>query len=65
MYAQALSLMARVYIGSVSFEVREDNIKKAFEVFGPIKSINMSYDATTGVSFLVKLIIDFAVEGLP
>ncbi|CAI4223263.1 unnamed protein product [Auanema sp. JU1783] len=48
MYAQALSLMARVYIGSISFEVREDNIKKAFEVFGPIKTINMSFDPTTG-----------------
>ncbi|EPB78000.1 hypothetical protein ANCCEY_02914 [Ancylostoma ceylanicum] len=50
MYAQALSLMARVYIGSISFEVREEMIKKAFEVYGPIKSINMSWDPTTGVS---------------
>ena len=50
MYGQALSLMARVYIGSISFEVREENIKKAFEHFGPIKSINMSWDAATGVS---------------
>ncbi|VDN31238.1 unnamed protein product, partial [Cylicostephanus goldi] len=49
MYAQALSLMARVYIGSISFEVREEMIKKAFEVYGPIKSINMSWDPTTGV----------------
>ncbi|CAD6193240.1 unnamed protein product [Caenorhabditis auriculariae] len=48
MYAQALSLMSRVYIGSISFEVREDMLKKAFEVFGPIKSINMSWDAVTG-----------------
>lgn len=51
MYAQALSLMARVYIGSISFEVREEMIKTAFSVFGPIKSINMSWDAVTGVSF--------------
>lgn len=49
MYAQALSLMARVYIGSISFEVREEMIKNAFGVFGPIKSINMSWDAVTGV----------------
>uniref|UniRef100_A0A0N5APX5 Poly(U)-binding-splicing factor PUF60 n=1 Tax=Syphacia muris TaxID=451379 RepID=A0A0N5APX5_9BILA len=48
MYAQALSLMARVYIGSISFEVREEMIKTAFSVFGPIKSINMSWDAVTG-----------------
>lgn len=49
MYAQALSLMARVYIGSISFEVREEMIKNSFGVFGPIKSINMSWDAVTGV----------------
>uniref|UniRef100_A0A914BWP3 RRM domain-containing protein n=1 Tax=Acrobeloides nanus TaxID=290746 RepID=A0A914BWP3_9BILA len=48
MYAQALSLMARVYVGSVSFEVREENIRQSFGVYGPIKSINMSYDAITG-----------------
>ncbi|CEF64190.1 Poly(U)-binding-splicing factor PUF60 [Strongyloides ratti] len=48
MYAQALSLMARVYIGSISFEVREEQIKETFSAFGPIKSINMSWDAITG-----------------
>ncbi|CAD5230955.1 unnamed protein product [Bursaphelenchus okinawaensis] len=48
MYTQALSLMARVYIGSISFEVREENIKQSFSVFGPIKTINMSYDVATG-----------------
>lgn len=50
MYAQALSLMARVYIGSISFEVREDSIRETFSQFGPVKSINMSFDASTGVS---------------
>ena len=35
---QALSLMSRLYIGSVSFEIREDNIRQMFSVFGPIKS---------------------------
>ncbi|KRZ16618.1 Poly(U)-binding-splicing factor PUF60, partial [Trichinella zimbabwensis] len=48
MYAQALSLMARVYIGSISFELREETVKGAFQVFGPIKSINMSWDPITG-----------------
>uniref|UniRef100_A0A915CNV9 RRM domain-containing protein n=1 Tax=Ditylenchus dipsaci TaxID=166011 RepID=A0A915CNV9_9BILA len=48
MYAQALSLMARVYIGSISFEVREEQIKQNFSVFGPIKTINMSWDTVTG-----------------
>jgi poly(U)-binding-splicing factor PUF60 len=49
---QALSLMARLYVGSVSFEVKEDNIRQMFSVFGPLKSLNMSYDTATGVSFL-------------
>lgn len=64
MYAQALSLMARVYVGSVSPEVREENIKKAFEVFGPIKAINMSYDASTGVRLLSRFtkIIPFSAS---
>jgi poly(U)-binding-splicing factor PUF60 len=49
---QALSLMARLYVGSVSFEIREENIKQMFSIFGPIKSLNMSYDSGTGVSIL-------------
>ena len=56
MYAQALSLMARVYIGSISFEVREETIKQTFAPFGPIKHINMSWDPVTshhkGFAFL-------------
>lgn len=50
MYGQALSLMARVYIGSISFEIREEQIRQHFSVFGPVKSINMSWDTVTGVS---------------
>ena len=52
MYSQALSLMARVYIGSINFDIREDQIRQTFSAFGPIKSINMSYDAVTGVKFV-------------
>lgn len=51
MYSQALSLMARIYIGSISFEIREEQLKQNFSVFGPIKSINMSWDTVTGVNF--------------
>ncbi|PAV79038.1 hypothetical protein WR25_23018 [Diploscapter pachys] len=49
MYAQALSLMSRVYVGSISFEIREDMLRKTFEAFGPIKSLNMGFDNVTGV----------------
>lgn len=51
MYAQALSLMSRVYVGSLSFDLKEQNVRTIFGPFGPIKSINMSYDPVTGVSW--------------
>lgn len=41
---QAIALMCRVYVGSISFELKEDTIRQAFLPFGPIKSINMSWD---------------------
>lgn len=44
---QALALMCRVYVGSISFELKEDTIRMAFLPFGPIKSINMSWDPIT------------------
>lgn len=44
---QALVLMCRVYVGSISFELKEDTIRQAFVPFGPIKSINMSWDPVT------------------
>lgn len=44
---KALTLMCRLYVGSISFELREDNIKTTFSNFGAIKSISMSWDPTT------------------
>ncbi|XP_057330416.1 poly(U)-binding-splicing factor half pint-like [Microplitis mediator] len=41
---QALALMCRIYVGSISFELKEDAVREAFLPFGPIKSINMSWD---------------------
>lgn len=38
---------SRVYVGSISFELKEDTIRQAFLPFGPIKSINMSWDPVT------------------
>lgn len=34
-------------MGSISFELKEDTIRQAFIPFGPIKSINMSWDPVT------------------
>lgn len=36
-----------MYVGSISFELKEDTIRAAFLPFGPIKSINMSWDPVT------------------
>ena len=37
----------RVYVGSISFELREDTVRQSFQPFGPIKSITMSWDPIT------------------
>uniref|UniRef100_A0A1I8B323 RRM domain-containing protein n=1 Tax=Meloidogyne hapla TaxID=6305 RepID=A0A1I8B323_MELHA len=49
LYSQALALMSRIYIGSVNFDVSEDQIRSVFGIYGPIKNVNMSIDPTTGV----------------
>ncbi|KAH7729384.1 Rnp [Aphelenchoides avenae] len=48
LYSQAVSLMSRVYIGSISPDVREEQLKSAFGIFGPIKSVNFLWDTATG-----------------
>ena len=44
---QALALMCRIYVGSINFEIKEDTIRQAFLPFGPIKSVNLSWDPVT------------------
>ncbi|RDD42375.1 Poly(U)-binding-splicing factor PUF60 [Trichoplax sp. H2] len=44
---RALALMCRIYVGSISFDLREDHIKQTFSPFGPIKNINLSWDTVT------------------
>merc|ERR1711981_10005 len=48
MRQQALVYMCRVYIGSVYYEVREEQLRRAFGPFGPLKLCNMSLDPLTG-----------------
>ena len=54
----------RVYVGSISFELKEDTIRAAFLPFGPIKSINMSWDPVTqkhkGFAFVEYEIVSFS-----
>lgn len=53
---RALLLMSRIYVGSINFELGEDTIRQAFQPFGSIKAINMSWDSATmkhkGYSFV-------------
>uniref|UniRef100_S4S071 Poly-U binding splicing factor a n=1 Tax=Petromyzon marinus TaxID=7757 RepID=S4S071_PETMA len=44
---RALAIMCRVYVGSIYYELGEDTIRQAFAPFGPIKSIDMSFDPVT------------------
>lgn len=40
-------VISRIYVGSINFEIKEDTIKQAFLPFGPIKSVNLSWDPIT------------------
>lgn len=42
---QAFILLSRIYVGSISFEIGEEEIKKTFSPFGPVKSVALSWDA--------------------
>ncbi|XP_063683431.1 poly(U)-binding-splicing factor PUF60-like isoform X1 [Bolinopsis microptera] len=44
---RAVSLMCRVYVGSIHYDLTEDDLRKAFAPFGPIKGINLSWDTAT------------------
>ncbi|CAF4461118.1 unnamed protein product, partial [Rotaria magnacalcarata] len=41
---QALLLMCRIYIGSINFELNEAMLKQAFQPFGPVKSVSLTFD---------------------
>uniref|UniRef100_A0A183B3I2 Poly(U)-binding-splicing factor PUF60 n=1 Tax=Echinostoma caproni TaxID=27848 RepID=A0A183B3I2_9TREM len=45
--AQTLNLLSRIYVGSISYDLKEESIKVAFSPFGPIRSVTMSWDAAT------------------
>ena len=37
----------RIYVGSINFEIKEDTVKQSFLPFGPIKSVDLSWDPIT------------------
>ncbi|XP_076807607.1 poly(U)-binding-splicing factor PUF60-like isoform X2 [Clavelina lepadiformis] len=44
---RALAIMCRIYVGSIYYDVTQQTVRDAFSPFGPIKSIDMSYDPIT------------------
>ncbi|KAJ2779283.1 hypothetical protein H4R18_004091 [Coemansia javaensis] len=48
MDARNHSLMSRVYVGSINFELTEEHIHRVFAEFGSVRSVSMSKDAATG-----------------
>ena len=40
-------IFCRIYVGSIYYELKDENIKAVFTPFGPIRSIDMSFDPQT------------------
>lgn len=60
-----------IYVGSLSYDATEDDLKKAFEAFGQVESVNIIKDRYTGrskgfgfVEMPVKDEAYAAIEGL-
>ena len=45
---QVMSLMSQVFIGSIFYEVTEQQLRDAFAPFGQIKVVNLNLDPMTG-----------------
>ncbi|KAI9207909.1 uncharacterized protein BJ171DRAFT_491974 [Polychytrium aggregatum] len=46
--ARALSILSRIYVGSINFELNESHIRALFQQFGGIKTLSMNMDPATG-----------------
>eukprot|EP00042_Codosiga_hollandica_P045160 m.454952 g.454952 ORF g.454952 m.454952 type:complete len:498 (+) comp56955_c0_seq5:53-1546(+) len=45
---RALSLMSRIYVGSIPFDLGDEHLRQAFSPFGTIKDVSLSWDAALG-----------------
>ncbi|KAJ2821111.1 hypothetical protein GGI24_004305, partial [Coemansia furcata] len=43
-----LSVMSRLYVGSINFELTEEHIQRVFSEFGSVSSVSMAKDPATG-----------------
>ncbi|KAJ1721542.1 hypothetical protein LPJ53_003945 [Coemansia erecta] len=48
MDSRALSIMSRLYVGSINFELTDEHINQVFSEFGPVRSVSMSKDPASG-----------------
>ncbi|KAG4096314.1 hypothetical protein H8356DRAFT_943371 [Neocallimastix lanati (nom. inval.)] len=46
--ARTLSILCRIYVGSIFYDLTEANIRSVFAPYGSIKSINLKIDPSTG-----------------
>ncbi|ORX80721.1 hypothetical protein BCR32DRAFT_268691 [Anaeromyces robustus] len=46
--ARTLSILCRIYVGSIFYDLTEQNIRSVFAPYGSIKSINLKIDPSTG-----------------
>ena len=60
-----------IYIGNLSYEVTEEDLKEAFEAFGQVETVNIIKDKYSGqskgfgfVEMSAKTEADAAIEGL-
>lgn len=44
---RALAIMCRVYVGSIYYDITQEQVRNAFTPFGPVKSMDMSFDPIT------------------
>ncbi|KAJ2228648.1 hypothetical protein IWW45_006521 [Coemansia sp. RSA 485] len=48
MDARTLSVISRIYVGSINFELTDEHIHRVFSEFGSVCSVSMSKDPATG-----------------
>ena len=54
--SETRGVLRRIYVGSINFELNEVMLKQAFQPFGPVKAVSLTFDSVTnrhkGFAFL-------------
>ncbi|KAI8801946.1 hypothetical protein BJ742DRAFT_835053 [Cladochytrium replicatum] len=46
--ARSIAVLSRIYVGSINFELTDNDIRQVFSEFGNVKAVSMTMDASTG-----------------